>query len=380
MARINALEPEYEALSDDQLRDKTTEFRGRYLAGESLDEPAARGLRRRAGGRAADAGPAPLRRAAHRRHGAARGQDRRDADGRGQDARGDAPGCTSNALAGKGVHVVTVNDYLASATRSGWPGVRAARAARRRDPARHGARACARRPTRRTSPTARTTSSASTTCATTWSGTCRTACSGGLHYAIVDEIDNILIDEARTPLIISGPAEEVDRASTRALRASCRGSKPRGRLHIEEKHRADQPHRRGHRQGGALARRSTNLYDAENYRADPLPGPGAEGAVHLQARRDYVVKDGEVVIVDEFTGRLMTGRRYQRGPAPGDRGQGRRAGPARERHAGARSRSRTTSASTSKLAGMTGTAATEARRVPQDLQPGRRRRSRRTGR
>ena len=61
---------------------------------------------------------------------------------------------------------------------------------------------------RPTSPTAPTTSSASTTCATTWSGEPEDMVQRDLHYAIVDEVDNILIDEARTPLIISGPAEE----------------------------------------------------------------------------------------------------------------------------------------------------------------------------
>ena len=123
-----------------------------------------------------------------------------------------------NALEGKGVHVVTVNDYLARRDME-WMGplymslgltVGAIQS-------QHGDRPSGRRPTPATSPTARTTSSASTISATTC-GTRPAATTaidkhcqqvqGPLHYAIIDEVDNILIDEARTPLIISGPAHD----------------------------------------------------------------------------------------------------------------------------------------------------------------------------
>ena len=117
-----------------------------------------------------------------------------------------------NALSGKGVHVVTVNDYLAKRDAE-WMGrvhrflgleVGAILSEMTPD-------AAPRAPTRRTSPTARTTSSASTTCATTWPGSLDEMVQRGHNFAIVDEVDSILIDEARTPLIISGPADQSSR-------------------------------------------------------------------------------------------------------------------------------------------------------------------------
>ena len=109
---INALEPEIEELSDDELRARTVAFRAEIAAGETLDDLLVPGLRHRTRGGQALARPAPLRRAADRRHGAARGQYRRDEDRRGQDTRRHAAGLSERA-GDKGVHVVTVNDYLA---------------------------------------------------------------------------------------------------------------------------------------------------------------------------------------------------------------------------------------------------------------------------
>ena len=110
-----------------------------------------------------------------------------------------------NALGGDGVHVVTVNDYLAKRD-SEWMGgiYRFLGLRRRADPVRDVAGRSAGPRTPRTSPTARTTSSGSTTCATTWRCGSRTCVQRGHSFAIVDEVDSILIDEARTPLIISG--------------------------------------------------------------------------------------------------------------------------------------------------------------------------------
>ena len=114
-----------------------------------------------------------------------------------------------NALTGKGAHLVTVNDYLARRD-SEWMGrdlqVRSGLTVgciqNAMDP-----HAAPRSSTRATSRTAPTTSSASTTCATTWRCAPSTGCSAASRYAIVDEVDSVLIDEARTPLIISGPVE-----------------------------------------------------------------------------------------------------------------------------------------------------------------------------
>src|ERR1051325_10768482 len=132
-----------------------------------------------------------------------------------------------------------------------------------------------------------------------------------LHYAIVDEVDNILIDEARTPLIISGPAEEstdkyylVDRIIPR--------------LRKEEDYTIDEKHRSATltEEGIAKCERLlgvSNLYDPSQI--DMLHHVTQALKAHTLFKRDvdYVVKDGEVLIVDEFTGRLMPGRRWSDG-------------------------------------------------------------------
>ena len=177
---INALEPEMKALTDDALQAKTAEFRQRLENGEDLDDLLieAFAVMREAASRVDR--PAPLRRAADGRRGAPLRLGRRDEDRRGQDPRRRRCRPTSTASRGKGVHLVTVNDYLARRDAEwmgqihrwlgldGRPGhPRLPRAARPRSG----------QTTPATSPTARTTSSASTTCATTWPPRSPTRCS-----------------------------------------------------------------------------------------------------------------------------------------------------------------------------------------------------------
>ncbi|HYV56956.1 MAG TPA: hypothetical protein VE911_05405, partial [Candidatus Nitrosopolaris sp.] len=132
-----------------------------------------------------------------------------------------------------------------------------------------------------------------------------------LHYAIVDEVDNILIDEARTPLIISGPAEEstdkyyvVDRIIPRLRKDTD--------YTIDEKHRSATLTEEGIAKCERLLGVS-NLYDPSQI--DMLHHVNQALKAHTLFKRDvdYVVKDGEVLIVDEFTGRLMPGRRWSDG-------------------------------------------------------------------
>ena len=135
-------------------------------------------------------------------------------------------------------------------------------------------------------------------------------------YAIVDEVDNILIDEARTPLIISGQAEEsADLYYTFArlaarLRGRPEGDEEGGDYFVDLKDRAVSPTEEGiHRVEGWLG--IQNLYD------DPRLARHFDAALRAQALfqrdRDYIVEDGEIVIVDEFTGRKMPGRRWSEG-------------------------------------------------------------------
>ena len=151
---------------------------------------------------------APFRRAADRRHGAAQGRHRRDADRRGQD-----PGRHAGHLpqrAGRPGRARGHGERLPGPPRRRLDGrdLPVPRHERGRDRARPGRRRSAATPMPATSPTAPTTSSASTICATTCATRSMPWCSAAHHYAIVDEVDSILVDEARTPLIISGPSDD----------------------------------------------------------------------------------------------------------------------------------------------------------------------------
>ncbi len=180
---------------------------------------------------------------------------------------------------------------------------------------------------------------------------------GELHYAIVDEVDNILIDEARTPLIISGPAEESTDQYVRFAQLVPR-LRPEADYTVDEKLRVATLTEEGTaRIEGFLG--IDNLYAPEHYELTPYLENALKAHVLFRLDRDYIVKDGQVIIVDEFTGRLMYGRRYSEGLHQ-----------AIEAKEGVRVQRESLTLATitfqnyfrmySKLAGMTGTAATEA--------------------
>jgi preprotein translocase subunit SecA len=184
-----------------------------------------------------------------------------------------------------------------------------------------------------------------------------------LNYAIVDEVDNILIDEARTPLIISGPAEEAtQRYYTFARLVS--------RLKRDEDYAVDERTRNVYLTDEGITRveeilkregllKVPNLYDPSNHFLTPYLENALKARALFGRDRDYVVKDGQVIIVDEFTGRLMFGRRYSEGLHQ-----------AIEAKEGVKIQRESETLATitfqnyfrmyEKLAGMTGTAATEA--------------------
>ncbi len=178
-----------------------------------------------------------------------------------------------------------------------------------------------------------------------------------LHYAIVDEVDNILIDEARTPLIISGAAEESTDQYVRFAQLVPR-LRPEADYAVDEKLRVVTLTEEGTaRIEGLLG--IDNLYSPEHYELTPYLENALKAHVLFKLDRDYIVKDGQVIIVDEFTGRLMYGRRYSEGLHQ-----------AIEAKEGVRVQRESLTLATitfqnyfrmySKLAGMTGTAATEA--------------------
>ena len=147
----------------------------------------------------------------------------------------------------------------------------------------------------------------------------------GFNFAIVDEVDSILIDEARTPLIIAGPSEEstdkyyrVNRIIPALVRGEViEGKEPghsttTGDFTVDEKHRTV-----GLTEEGAIKIEglldSGNLYDAANIELNHHVQQSLKAHILYQRDRDYVVQDGQVIIVDEFTGRLMPGRRWSDG-------------------------------------------------------------------
>jgi preprotein translocase subunit SecA len=138
-----------------------------------------------------------------------------------------------------------------------------------------------------------------------------------LNYAIVDEVDNILIDEARTPLIISGQAEEATEKYNIFARLVPQLRRDEDYT-VEEKERQTYLTEPGMnkmekwlRRDGLL--RAPSLYDPANYSLTQYLENALKANVLFKKDRDYVVKDGQVIIVDEFTGRLMFGRRYSEG-------------------------------------------------------------------
>lgn len=138
-----------------------------------------------------------------------------------------------------------------------------------------------------------------------------------LHYAIVDEVDNILIDEARTPLIISGPASEATDKYEVFARLS-RGLSADSDYELNEKHREVHLTDEGISRMESMLRkenllRAPSIYDPANHGLVRYLENALKAQVIFRRDRDYVVKDGQVIIVDEFTGRLMFGRRYSEG-------------------------------------------------------------------
>ncbi|MBV8714089.1 MAG: preprotein translocase subunit SecA [Chloroflexi bacterium] len=352
LAQINALESDYKALSDDALKDKTTEFRGRFLAGESLDDllPEAFAAVREAAARTIGKRHYDVQMLAGAVLHSGRIAEMRTGEGKTLVAT--LP-LYLNALEEKGAHLVTPNDYL-SRLGGGWMGpVYAALGLKvgviahefsaiydpeYQDPQKHpDERLNHWRPVEQRSEAYE----ADITYGTNnefgfdylrdnmvWEPDRKAQ--RPLHYAIVDEVDNILIDEARTPLIISGPAEEANKlysvfsAVAKNLVGMAKGEDddepdPDADVLIDEKYRSVTPTDRGIDKVESMLQRmnpqfSGSIYDPQNaplthYLDNALK---AQFLFHLDDQ--YIVNpEGEIVIVDEFTGRLMPGRRYSEG-------------------------------------------------------------------
>ncbi len=313
--RINALEANIEALSDEDLKAQTTKFKARLAAGETLDDilPEAFATvretsKRTLGQRHYDVqliGGIVLH----------RGEIAEMRTGEGKTLVATLA-VYLNSLAGNGVHVVTVNDYLARRD-SGWmgqiygflglsvgvivPGIddeqrRQAYAADitygtnnefgfdfLRDNMKYSREAMVQRP---------------------------------FCFAVVDEVDSILIDEARTPLIISGPTE--DKSELYMKVDAVVKQLDEGDWEKDEKAKSiiltedgTEKVERMFEAAGMLE--GENLYDFENTQVVHHLNQSLRANVMFQIDRDYIVKDGKIVIIDEFTGRMMDGRRWSDG-------------------------------------------------------------------
>ncbi len=321
--KINALEADISQLSDEALRAKTDEFRQRHADGQSLDDllPEAfavcrEGARRALGMRHFDVqliGGMTLH----------QGKISEMRTGEGKTLVATLPAYL-NALTGKGVHVVTVNDYLAQrdSNQTGRVfrflglscGVNLAQMSHEEKQAAYN-------------------------CDITY-GTnnefgfdylrdnmafrLEERVQRGLAYAIVDEVDSILIDEARTPLIISGPAEDntehyIRMNAVPPLLTRQETEEGEGDYWVDEKANQVMLSEAGHEHVEEILTRmgmiaeGDNLYSAGNISL--VHHLNAALRAHALFHRDqhYVVLDGEIVIVDEFTGRLMAGRRWSEG-------------------------------------------------------------------
>ncbi|MCI0895946.1 MAG: preprotein translocase subunit SecA [Chloroflexi bacterium] len=335
-SKINALEASVQKLTDAQLRDKTQEFKRRLSGKETVDDllPEAFAVVREAAWRT-------LR----QRHydvqligGVVlhRGQIAEMKTGEGKTLVATLP-VYLNALTGKGVHVVTVNDYL-SRRDPVWMGpiyhalgmsvgCLQHDGAFLFDPEAEESSSPSKAPVQEGMKFLRPVARAEAYRADITYGTnnefgfdylrdnmaleADQRVQRELHYAIVDEVDNILIDEARTPLIISGPAEE-------PVQLYYTFAKLVPRLQQEEDYTIDDRTRAISltQEGIGKMERWTkvgNLYEPENFHLVHYMENALTANVQKKRDKDYVVRDGEVVIVDEFTGRLQFGRRWSDG-------------------------------------------------------------------
>ncbi len=324
VAKINALEPEIEKLSDEQLKAKTPEFKQRIADGEALDKvlPEAFAVCREAS-----------RRVLGMRHYDVQliggmvlhlGKIAEMRTGEGKTLVATLP-VYLNALEGKGVHVVTVNDYLArrDAGQMGklynwlglsvgvvYPGMP------------HGDK----REAYNSDITYGTNNEFGFDYLRDNMALSRAdRYQRGLHYAIVDEVDSILIDEARTPLIISGPADDspelyirVNRVVPSLIRQE--NEEAEGDFWVDEKGKQVHLSEAGMEHAeqllvdaGILSAETEGLYAAQNLTVVHHLNAALRAHAIYQRDVDYIVRDGEVVIVDEFTGRTLAGRRWSDG-------------------------------------------------------------------
>jgi preprotein translocase subunit SecA len=361
VAKINALEPEVVALSDDDLRARTEAFRKRLQDGADLDDliPEAfatvrEGAKRAIGQRHFDVqliGGMVLHEG--------RIAEMKTGEGKTLVA---TLAVYLNALAGKGVHVVTVNDYLAKRD-AAWMGAIYKFLGLSVGCILHDLNDQQRREQYACDVTYGTNNEYGFDyLRDNMKYAASEMVQRGHHFAIVDEVDSILIDEARTPLIISGPLD--DRSELYNKIDTFIPKLAKGDYDLDEKTRIVTLTEAGNEKIERLLAeadmlKGDSLYDIENVTVVHHVQQALRAHTLFQRDRDYIVKNDEVIIIDEFTGRMMQGRRYSEGLH--------QALEAKE-HVSVQPENQTLATITfqnyfrlyEKLAGMTGTAITEA--------------------
>ncbi len=310
VSEINDFEPEMQKLSDEQLRGKTAEFRQRLENGQELEDllPEAFAVAREASVRALGMRPFDVQLIGgivlHQ------GTIAEMKTGEGKTLVATMP-VYLNALSGKGVHLVTVNDYLAKRD-SEWMGKLYKFLGLNVGCIVHGLDDNERQQAYNADITYGTNNEFGFDyLRDNMKFRKEELVQRELNYAIVDEVDSILIDEARTPLIISGPAEK----STELYYRVNRIIPP---LREEEHYTKEEKSKTVALTEEGVARVERllgieNLYDPAHMTINHHVQQALRAHVLFKRDVDYIVKDGEVVIVDEFTGRLMPGRRYSEG-------------------------------------------------------------------
>ena len=321
--KINALEPQMQALSDEALKAKTGEFKARIAKGESLDKllPEAFAVCREASVRVFGMRHFDVQLIGGMVLHGGKIAEMRTGEGKTLTA---TAAVYLNALEGKGVHVVTVNDYLArrDAAQMGklynWLGLSVGVVYPGMPHSDKGA---------------------AYGCDITY-GTNNEfgfdylrdnmalakedRFQRGLNFAIVDEVDSILIDEARTPLIISGPADEspelylrvnavvpsLQRQETEESEGDYWVDEKQKQVHMSE---AGQEHAEQLLRQAGILDADESLYAAQNIHVVHHLNAAMRAHAIYQRDVDYIVRDGEVIIVDEFTGRTLPGRRWSDG-------------------------------------------------------------------
>ncbi|WP_282946445.1 MULTISPECIES: preprotein translocase subunit SecA [unclassified Sphingopyxis] len=315
VAKINAFEPEFEALSDENLKAQTQKFRDRLEAGETLDDILPEAF-------------ATVREAAKRTLGMRhfdvqmiggivlhRGEIAEMATGEGKTLMATLP-CYLNALEGKGVHVVTVNDYLARRDAE-WMGIVYSFLGLTTGIIVPNLNETQRREAYNSDITYATNNELGFDyLRDNMKFDRQQMVHREFNFGIVDEVDSILIDEARTPLIISGPTDDksemyvrvnevvhqlVEEDYEKDEKSKSINLTEEGTEHVERLLEA----------AGLL--QGSNLYDIENTQVVHHVNQALKAIQMFKLDIDYIVKDGKVVIIDEFTGRMMDGRRWSDG-------------------------------------------------------------------